>query len=660
MADKTFQIEVQPDFLERQAKAKPVQAVAEFIWNGLDADATKVDVIIEHNEFGMSKISVYDNGHGIPYEEAPILFSKLGGSWKTPGALTKTAGRMLHGSEGRGRFKAFALGRVADWHVTYKDKSGVSRTYRISMVEDNLREVRMTEEAAADMNVPGVVATISELHRDFRSLETENAIQELVEIFALYLKAYSNVTINFENVRIDPSTVIASTYTSKLDDIAYEGKTYPVNIEIIEWKTATKRALYLCNEQGFPLSQVATHFHIGNFQFSAYLKSPFITQLHNDALLDLAEMNPQLVASIDNANRTIKDYFRERELQNAQAIVEEWKAEQVYPYKGDASTIIEKVERQVFDIVAIRVNEYLPDFSSSPTKSKAFQLRILRQAIERSPEELQLILKEVLDLPKRKQQELAKLLQETSLSAIISASKLVTDRLKFITGLETLVFDLDTKQHLKERSQLHRILADNAWIFGEEFSLSISDKSLTEVLRKHKRLLNEDIVIDKPVKHISQDRGIIDLMLSRSIRRRRNEIEHLIVELKAPKIKIGSDEVTQIEKYAFSVAEDERFKNINTRWFFWVVSDDIDKYAERRIKESNDGVIYNQDGIIIRIKTWAQVMDDNKARFQFFQEQLAYQVDQGVALKHLQETYEKFLTGVITEDLIEQYSEDKA
>lgn len=31
-------VEVRPDFLERQAKAQPVQALAELIWNGLDAE----------------------------------------------------------------------------------------------------------------------------------------------------------------------------------------------------------------------------------------------------------------------------------------------------------------------------------------------------------------------------------------------------------------------------------------------------------------------------------------------------------------------------------------------------------------------------------------------------------------------------------------------
>jgi len=52
---------------------------------------------------------------------------------------------------------------------------------------------------------------------------------------------------------------------------------------------------------------------------------------------------------------------------------------------------------------------------------------MLRSAIERSPEDLQIILPQVIQLPQRKQEELAKLLREASLSAIISAAKIVAD-----------------------------------------------------------------------------------------------------------------------------------------------------------------------------------------------------------------------------------------
>ena len=39
-----YVVEIQSDFLERQARAQPVAAVAELIWNSLDADATTVSV----------------------------------------------------------------------------------------------------------------------------------------------------------------------------------------------------------------------------------------------------------------------------------------------------------------------------------------------------------------------------------------------------------------------------------------------------------------------------------------------------------------------------------------------------------------------------------------------------------------------------------------
>ncbi len=481
-------------------------------------------------------------------------------------------------------------------------------------------------------------------------MSPDNSVQELSEIFALYLKDYRDVRIVIEGTVIDPAAGIASTKSFSLQPIKDEDKQHPAELEIIEWRSTAKRALYLCNPQGFPLSQVVTRFHVGGFYFSAYLKSPFVAKLHQDAGLETAEMNPQLATAIEEAQQTIKDYFRDRSAEQARAVVDEWKSENIYPYEGEAKSSIEQAERKVFDIVAVSVNDYLQDFAAAPPKNKALHLRMLRSAIERSPEDLQLILREVIQLPQRKQEELAKLLREASLSSIISAAKIVADRLKFLSALDSIVFDPEMKKRLKERTQLHKILADNTWIFGEEFNLSVSDRSLTEVLRQHYKILGEDIVIDEPVKHISKSRGIVDLMLSRALRRHRaDEIEHLVVELKAPKVKLGKKEITQVEEYAISVSRDPRFRTANgVKWIFWALSDEIDDYGEFRMKQG--GIIEQKGNITIGIKTWSQIIQENKARLQFFQEKLEHQADQGTALRYLQEKYEAFLTGVITEE----------
>ena len=98
---------------------KPILAAAELIWNAVDADANRVDVILHDDALGgLSSIEVADNGHGIPYAEAEDLFSRFGGSWKQGGHRSHEQRRILHGKEGRGRFRAFALGRVVDWNTS--------------------------------------------------------------------------------------------------------------------------------------------------------------------------------------------------------------------------------------------------------------------------------------------------------------------------------------------------------------------------------------------------------------------------------------------------------------------------------------------------------------------------------------------------------------
>jgi hypothetical protein len=291
---------------------------------------------------------------------------------------------------------------------------------------------------------------------------------------------------------------------------------------------------------------------------------------------------------------------------------------------------------------------HLPDFSSNSHTSKSFQFKMLKQALEKNPEDLQLILGEVLKLPKKQQEDLAGLLRDVSLSAIISSAKIVADRLNFINGLESILFDPDSKKNLKERSQLHRIVAQNSWLFGEEYSLSVDDRSLTEVLRAHKSLLGGDVAIDEPVKHVSQTKGIVDLMLSKATRRHRaNELNHLVVELKRPNVKIGVKEATQVEMYAASVMNDERFSNVNTNWVFWAISDAIDDaYASIRVIDSS-GLINSKGNFKIYIKTWAQVIDENRSRLQFFQERLEYKADKGAALKFIKDNYSEFVKGIV-------------
>ncbi|HEX8583125.1 MAG TPA: ATP-binding protein [Allosphingosinicella sp.] len=657
MSSKTVEIQVQEDHLERLSQVrKPVLAVAELIWNALDADADQVDVILHEDGLGgIAAIEVRDDGHGIPFSNAEALFSRLGGSWKKGGKRSQEKDRLLHGQEGRGRFRAFGLGRITDWEVTYS-ADGQLRAYRISMARDALRRVVISDEAVAPPGAHrGVTVTVRELHRHYQSLQGEGARQELAQIFALYLRQYPGARIWFDGERIDPASAIDHEAAYPQPAIEAEDGPFASELEIVEWKMQADRRLFLCDAQGFPLDSTTPGIHAPGFSFTAYLKSDYFAKLLSENRLELAELDSAAGRAVESAKATLRDHFRRRAAERAAGLVERWRDEDIYPYEGEASSAVEEVERQVFNVVAFNVNHYSPSFEDADERTKRLQLRLLRNAIEHAPGDLSRILTEVLGLPQEKRQELADLLDRTTLSHIIGASKIITDRLEFLRGLEAMVFDAELSGRVRERNQLHRVLADNAWIFGEQYHLSVDDESLTEVLRQHLGTQRREVVVDAPVTRTDGRRGIIDLMFSRNIQLAGSEErEHLVVELKRPTVVVNAEVITQVESYAFAVANDPRFKGVPAKWVFWAISTDLDDFARQRANQRDRPkcMIHQSDdpSITIWVKTWSQVINECRARLRFFSEKLAYAPDRDASLAHLRTTYDRYLSGLFADD----------
>lgn len=645
MDEKTYRVEVQSDFIQKLSHVAPVTGLAELVWNALDADATSVEVVLDEGVFGAEKLIVRDNGTGFKHEDAPTLFSNLGNSWKRTRRTSRRDGRFMHGAEGQGRFKALSLGRVVSWHVVHAVGDKQFQEFEVWMAADKPSEVHVSDVSIVPSAKPGVVVTVSELAKGFGALKGQPAAQSLCEMFSSYLRSYPDVTIKGPTGALDPASTIAATKQLELPPVHHEDADYPATLELVSWKLPTERFLYFCDERGLSLGRTPLRVHAPGFNVSAHLKSKLVPKLAQEGVLGLEEMHPALTATLDRVGDEVKTFHRERMAEDAQAVVDEWKQEDVYPFAGEAATPVERIERQVFDIVASRVNNHLPDFTGSSRKSKQFQLRLLRQAVEKSPDDLRRILSQVLDLPQSQRKELAELLDYVSLSGIISAARLVADRLQFLAGLERLLFDRDEKKLLKERKQLHRMLAGQTWIFGEQFALSVDDQSLTEVLRKHLAERDADNVdLATPVLRADGKRGIVDLMLSRRIPSRRDdEREHLVVELKRPKVKVGSKELTQVKEYALAVAKDERFRAVSAKWDFWILTNEYDELVGAEASQANRpaGLVMDNDELRLRVwvKTWGQVLEENRARLRFVEERLGYQPDYEDALQGLKLRY---------------------
>ena len=109
---KIIDLGVEKDHIESLTKANGINALAELLWNSLDADASEVKIEYVPTKLGNYEyIKIIDNGHGLTYEKAQDVFSRLGGSEKKLKTQSPN-GRQYHGKEGKGRYKGKSKNKI--------------------------------------------------------------------------------------------------------------------------------------------------------------------------------------------------------------------------------------------------------------------------------------------------------------------------------------------------------------------------------------------------------------------------------------------------------------------------------------------------------------------------------------------------------------------
>jgi hypothetical protein len=651
-------ITVRKDHLEQLANSgRPLDSLSEIIWNALDADAQKVEVELRYNPIdGLDSIRVIDNGTGILHGHATDLFGNLGDSWKKKERRT-ASGRGLHGKNGKGRFRAFGLGGLVHWNtichgpvgkglVDYSIRGDLSRLDGFT-----IEDPRPTAAART-----GTEVLIQNVHKEFSSLNGESARPAMAEIYGAYLTEYPQVELVYEGQLVDPKTVQERNVEISFDAEVPGGGVVKACLHIIEWRHETERFLHLCGDTGVPLHslKLGPTVKAKDFSFTAYLKCALFRQLDGENRLQLETLDPLVDAITQAGKARLKSYFRKREAEQAATIVAKWKAEKIYPYKDEAGTHfdpLEEVEREVFDIVAVNVSEYLPTFEGSDHASKKMIFRLLAQAVRNNPQSVQEIIAEVLNLDRKDQDRLARLIRETSLSKIISAAQAVTDRLNFIKGLRLMIHEV-TFETL-ERDHLHRILERETWVLGEHLNLTNSDSDLEVVLRDHRARLGLDTP-DGAVEREGGKTGRVDLFLARQVPQPRADChDYLVVELKRPSKKIDMTVLAQIKSYAMAVAQDPRFHVGKCRWEFWAIGIEMTPEAK---KDSNQkgrasGVAYEDADLNITVwaKTWAEILNDTEARHHFFKQRLGFEATHDSARGYLKETHADYIPDKLKE-----------
>ena len=636
---KQLTVKLGTDQIERFSKATAVQAIEELVWNGYDADAMSIAITVEMDPagLGVAGLRVLDDGHGIPFDRLDKAFETIGDSVKL--AMRKTpGGRMPRGRHGRGRFKAFALANTVQWISRYADGGGVAQ---FTIHGDKLRPqpFKADEPRPVEGGRSGVEVVIGPIDRPFADLlDSQRVVNELSKRLALGLVQHP-IDIRYDGHKVNPLELIAhrAELTFSTDDS--DGRTHEVSLTVIEWSGLAARSVYLCDADA-----VAQHewdkFEVPagrTFSFTAYAQALLVQKLVSSGAIDLGDLSPEAKALKAGVRKALDNHFRTRRAAQAGSLVEAWRGEEIYPYPDAEPNPVEKISREVFDACAQTVHDVLPGFVQGTKANRKMLFRLLKQAVETDSGSLCDILDQVLNLSKEQQGDLAAILKTTRLGAVIQAAKTVLDRLKFLEATEHLFYGPQAGD-INEPHQLQQILLQELWLFGDDFAFGRQEARLKAALEQHAAHTGRAFDPETgAIKNILDGKASrLDILLNSTyLRTPPYDYEHLVVELKRSSVKLGSKELNQVESYALTVGNDDRFDKQRTKWTWYLIGVECDEFVEekRMSQDRPAGLVVNRPGVQVRVKTWAEVVSAAKRSYEFFLKALETELtgDDGLA-----------------------------
>jgi len=319
---KQIYVQAQADHIASLAKASPLSALEELVWNALDADAREVRIDLVTNPLGaVEAVRVSDDGTGIDVLKVDSTFGSLGGSWKRDGQGTPLNHRRLHGRHGRGRFKALALGLSVEWRTTVRT-GGELMSY-VLKGDESTPGVFELDAASVVGPATGTEVYISGARANCDSLlNATETVQGLASKFALYLKSYPDVRIFFNGLPVTPVIVQKRTTDYK---VALENGA-EAKLELIEWKRkfVGSGRLVFAGPDGFQLHDMSAGVRSGGASFTAYLVSPRFPALNAENALVMDELNPEVRMYVDAAKKVMKAHFVAFAAEREEAFLKEW------------------------------------------------------------------------------------------------------------------------------------------------------------------------------------------------------------------------------------------------------------------------------------------------------------------------------------------------
>ena len=402
-----------------------------------------------------------------------------------------------------------------------------------------------------------------------------------------------------------------------------KGKEHNIKFNFIQIKNIDKKKVFLTTLNA-GIQTIASGFEYEAEWLSPNIGGWFIyiscDSLPSDMYrnVDLEGMDEDVKHYKSFIKNQLNDFFKEKnkEFDN---FIDKLKKDQYYPYRETASS---KSKVIVFDKLAFLVEDKY-NLLNEKNKLRELVYPLIDRTISNG--EFDQILRSILKLSNKMVVQFSDLLKRTELDDVIEFSDKVSQKMEELEFIEKIVCT-DISKNIKERKELHKFLEKMLWIFGEEYNDStklLSDKNLENNLRKlrddcleYKISKRDDNVVDveKSIKSIT------DLFMynEKIIDEKHREV--LVVELKAPKVKISPKELQQVMRYATEI-EKSPITPSNVRFKILLVSSAINDDALFQIKgeEENPHFYFRSKNknIEIWVIKWADIIENIKRKLKY-------------------------------------------
>lgn len=218
------------------------QAIAEYIWNGFDANANTIHIDYVANPLGLlTELRIADNGYGINSDRLPQKFEPFFESEKSIQIVAPKHTSKMHGRNGVGRLTFFTFAHDAVWHTTYQSDQGFHHgEIRISTGGLN----NYTSDFSPTPSIKGETGTtvsFSNLKIGQQDIETI-VLPFLIKEFCWFieLNKHKNYAIVVNGEALDFSSNIKSIEEFKL---SYTDTAVTFKIKYVHWKENLHREL---------------------------------------------------------------------------------------------------------------------------------------------------------------------------------------------------------------------------------------------------------------------------------------------------------------------------------------------------------------------------------------------------------------------------------